>query len=70
MGDLAKDAAAARAAGMSYGKWMAMQEPVEIKPKTEKRPVCLECGNPLRGQQKKFCSRECQEINYNKRRRG
>ena len=27
---LAQDAAAALAAGMSYGKWKAMQEPVKI----------------------------------------
>ena len=67
--NLSRDAAAARAAGMTCGKWKAMQEPVKIVPKKEKKDVCLECGNPLRGQQKKFCCRECQEINYNKRRR-
>lgn len=52
--NLSRDAAAARAAGTTYGKWKAMQEPVKIVPKKEKKNVCLECGNPLRGQQKKF----------------
>ena len=37
---LAQDAAAARAANMSYGKWKAMQEPVKpATRKIEKRPV-------------------------------
>lgn len=31
MDNLAKDAAAALAAGMSYGKWKAMQDPVKIE---------------------------------------
>ncbi len=58
--NLVKDAADARAAGMSYGKWMAMKEPVKIvKKKEEKKPVCLHCGRVLKGQQKKWCSSEC-----------
>lgn len=50
MDNLAKDAAAALAAGMSYGRWKAMQDkPVVIdKPKTDELPegwkVCPFCG--------------------------
>ena len=43
---LAQDAAKALAAGMSYGKWKAMQEivvPEEVKPKVE-YGVCVYCG--------------------------
>lgn len=58
--NLVKDAAEARKAGMSYGKWMAMQEPVKIeKKKKENVPVCQHCGRVLKGQQRKWCSSEC-----------
>ena len=67
--NLSRDAAAARAAGMTYGKWKAMQEPVKIVPKKEKKPVCLNCGAPLTGQQKKYCCNECEKEYRNKSRR-
>ena len=70
MGDnLDRDAAAARAAGMSYGKWKAMQEPVKIGPKKETKPVCLNCGHVLTGQQRKYCSEDCEREYRNKTRR-
>ena len=52
MDKLAQDAAAALAAGMSYGKWKAMQDkPVVIeKKKDELEPVkkiCKYCGKPF-----------------------
>lgn len=39
MDNLAKDAAAALAAGMSYGKWKAMQEQPEVREKKKRRPL-------------------------------
>lgn len=47
MDKLAQDAAAALAAGMSYGKWKAMQDPVKIEKKEEIPDgwkVCPQCG--------------------------
>lgn len=62
MDQLAKDAAEARKAGMSYGQWKAKQEealgPVKIR-RTEGQRVCRHCGRPLTEKQKKWCSREC-----------
>lgn len=61
---LAKDAAAARAANMSYGKWKAMQEPV--KPATrkieKKTGVCAWCGKTFiqaHSNKKKYCDDYC-----------
>ena len=61
---LAQDAAAALAAGMSYGKWKAMQDPVKIVKKIpEGWRVCLWCGKAFkpktRGPQK-YCEAVCQ----------
>ena len=48
MDNLAKDAAAALAAGMSYGKWKAMQDRPVVIEKKEETPdgwkVCPHCG--------------------------
>ena len=48
---LAQDAAAALAAGMSYGKWKAMQDPVKIYKKQDLEPgwkLCAWCGKPFK----------------------
>ena len=68
MDQLAKDAAAARAAGMSYGKWKALQEPVvEEAPKVVEIPEgwkrCPHCGKifkPAPRKAKKYCEPLCQ----------
>lgn len=49
---LAQDAAAALAAGMSYGKWKAMQDkPVVIEKKADElepvKKICKYCGKPF-----------------------
>ena len=45
MDNLAKEAVIARASGMSYGKWKAMQTPVVIEPKVEpQKTKCRNCG--------------------------
>lgn len=62
---LAQDAAAARAAGMSYGKWKALQsEPVkEKKGIPEGWLVCKYCGKPFKPKVKRnqiYCEAYCQ----------
>lgn len=63
---LAQESTAALAAGMSYGKWKAMQNPVTIVKKDEIPDgwcVCQWCGKPFRPKIKrvqKFCESECQ----------
>ena len=62
---IALDNAAALAAGMSYGKWKAMQE-VKIKPKEipEGWLVCQHCGKAFKPKTKrptKYCEVFCQE---------
>lgn len=73
---LAIDAAAALAAGMSYGKWRAMQKPVEIvkKPDTEtgRKYICEQCGKTFIRQDRKFakyCSDECRYKAWNRKKR-
>ncbi len=70
MDNLAKDAAAALAAGMSYGKWKAMQDNPVVIGKKEELPelwkVCKRCGKKFkpskygRGRQI-YCEIECQK---------
>lgn len=52
MDNLAKDAAAALAAGMSYGKWKALQENPVVEEKNEDSPkgwkVCPRCGKSFK----------------------
>ena len=67
---LAQEAEMAMAAGMSYGRWKAMQEPVEQENHTEIEPelvVCKCCGKQFRPKVKRrqiycdfFCQREAQ----------
>ncbi len=68
MDNLARNAMLAKQAGMSYGKWKAMQPVVT---KTEKAPLpqgwreCEVCGKPYRkhgGQ--KYCGIDCRKQAY------
>lgn len=69
MDKLAKDAAAALAAGMSYGKWKAMQDkPVVVEPKPGELPegwrICEWCGKPYKPYSRraqKYCELRCQQ---------
>lgn len=68
---LAMDAVKAKKAGMSYGRWKAMQEVVE-KPKgiPEGWLVCQQCGKPFKPKTKrprKYCELYCQQQASNKR---
>lgn len=70
MDKLSQEVAMAHAAGMSYGRWKAMQEPVKIvKPDTlpEGWKKCEECGKPFKsGKGKKFCDEVCRRTAYDK----
>lgn len=75
---LAQDAAAALAAGMSYGKWKAMQDPVKIeKPKLDEVPEgwrkCKRCGEPFKpnkyGRNQIYCDIVCQKSDYREKKR-
>ena len=68
MDKLSQDAAAALAAGMTYGKYMAMKKPIIV----EKVPVqptgykhtCLNCGKEFYVPYRyltKYCGRRCRE---------
>lgn len=70
MDKLSRDSTAAIKAGMSYGKYMAMKNPVKItppKPEVEaepKRYVCEFCGKEFwrtKNYRYKFCSEGCKE---------
>jgi hypothetical protein len=80
MDNLAKDAAAALAAGMSYGRWKAMQgEPVKVEPKKTELPdgwkVCPWCGKAYKpkrcsNSRQIYCELECQKAAQRERDRG
>ncbi len=64
---LAEDVSKALAAGMSYGKWKAMQPPVEEKGIREGWLVCKYCGEPFKPKTKKkqsYCGYYCQQQAY------
>lgn len=67
---LAQQNALARAAGLSYGKWKALQpRPDEKK---EELPGgwkhCEYCGKPIKGtKRKQFCDPHCQRLSYEAR---
>lgn len=70
---LAKDAAEAKKAGMSYGKWMARNY-VPPKPKEPRfAPVkCLNCGNliyPTNKRARKFCCDYCNHAYHSEKRK-
>lgn len=64
---LAEDAAAAKAAGLSYGKYKALQREnllPSIKkplPKVASGPLCMICGQPMptTGCRRKYCGPAC-----------
>lgn len=60
---LAQDAAAALAAGMSYGKWKGLQPPVKIEKEIpEGWKICEYCGKPYKpttGRPQKYCEANC-----------
>lgn len=62
---LAQDAAAALAAGMSYGKWKALQENPEPEKKKDGLPegwkFCKRCGKPFKARKTQvYCEISCQ----------
>ena len=68
---LAQDVSKAIAAGMSYGKWKAMQQPVKVEKKIpEGWLVCENCGKAFKPKTKKeqrFCDVICQKEAYRKK---
>lgn len=67
MDNLAREAMLAMQAGMSYGKWKAMQEPVAVgeKPIPDGWQKCEKCGKPFKsGKGKRFCDEICRRTAY------
>ena len=78
MDQLTKDCIEARKAGLSYGKWKAMQPPREMKPKQKaEKPSnkrCRVCGKeiPMTSKRMVYCSDECgkqYDYHYNRNRK-
>ena len=65
---LAEDATAALAMGMSYGKYKALQRenmlPQVVKPivKVEIGPPCPICGQPVPKGKRKYCGYACADV--------
>lgn len=67
MDQLSKDAAAARKAGLTYGKYMATKYKPEEKPKPKQKkktaegPKCVLCGMliPPNTHRRRYCSAAC-----------
>ena len=64
MDQLTKDCIEARKAGMTYGKWKAMQPPKKTPDRVEEEPsgkYCRVCGKmiPLMSPRKVYCSNAC-----------
>ena len=62
---LAQDAAAALAAGMSYGRWKALQENPVPEKKEDGLPegwkLCKRCGKPFKARKTQvYCEISCQ----------
>ena len=69
MDQLTKDCIEARKAGMTYGKWKALQPPKEKVPdKVEEtsNKYCRVCGKmiPLMSPRKVYCSNTCMDRYY------
>ena len=69
MDKLEQEVHQALAAGMSYGKWKAMQTPVKIEPKPDpiKIPtkICAYCGcefYPEDNRSGAYCGRRCKKL--------
>ena len=77
MDQLTKDCIAARKAGMTYGRWKAMQDKPVVIEKKEETPegwkTCLRCGKPFKaskyGKGQKYCEYECQRAAQSERKR-
>ena len=70
MDNLTSNAMLAKAAGMSYGQWKALQPPQEPKEKElpEGWVKCEYCGKPFKKQHgKRFCDIVCRQENYESR---
>ena len=69
MDNLARNAMLARQAGMSYGKWKAMQEPVKVenKPIPKGWKKCEGCGKVFKPNdvRQRFCDVTCRTETYN-----
>ena len=63
---LAQDVSKAIAAGMSYGKWKAMQPLVTTeKELPEGWKICPQCGKRFKSSQgKKYCEEYCRKMAY------
>jgi hypothetical protein len=63
---LAQEVAMALAAGMSYGKWKALQAIVTVqKELPEGWKICPQCGKPLKSScGKRFCDIDCRTKAY------
>lgn len=63
---LAQDVSKAIAAGMSYGRWKAMQQPVAVeKSIPEGWKVCPYCKKPFKPVQgKRYCEDYCRRMAY------
>lgn len=69
MDQLAKDARKARKAGLSYGQWKAMQEPVKIVPKVvipKGWKACAGCGKAFKpiDNKQRYCELYCRNTHY------
>lgn len=72
MDNLAKDAAAALAAGMSYGRWKAIHGNTAVIEKKEEIPeswkACPRCGNLFKPKGRQiYCNIDCQKAEQNQR---
>lgn len=72
MDRLARNAMLARQAGMTYGKWKAMQPVVPIEKKDvipDKWVRCAECGKAFPPKSnKRFCDLDCRRTAYERNR--
>lgn len=74
---LTRENAQALAAGMSYGKWKAMQQPVAVKEEKPPKPTynvqkCAYCGTEFidgGDKRRKYCGDRCGKAAYDRRRR-
>lgn len=66
MDRLARNAMLAREAGMSYGKWKALQPVVEVeKQEPENMAICEWCKKPFKKRNhKRFCNYDCRVQAY------
>ena len=72
MDNLARNAMLASQAGLSYGKWKALQPATAPTKEAELAglKVCLHCEKAFSGRKnQKYCSLECRGKAYNKKRR-